>query len=326
MPAWKPKMVARLTGGLSVEAAAYVDAQLAPILATRGGPTIERVVAEAIARFHPEQAAEAEAAGKAAWDVHIPHPGVGAWAGTSWLDATGDSVDLTRFGDLVADIARRLGEAGDPDTLEQRRAKAIGIVADVHAGADLDDLIERLVANPDERRGPDVARRGSGPGTCSSTSTCPRATSKGGIATVENLGAVTVARIEDWLARDTAAGGRVRVTPVIDPARDDAVDRHDPPTWMAEQVRLADPLCVFPYCQTRARDCDLDHIVPYDDTGPPGQTNPQNLAPLCRRHHRAKTARRWRYERTEDGSYAWTSPHGDRYLVKGSGTLALAEH
>ena len=99
-----------------MEAAAYVDAQLAPVIATRGGPTIEKAVAEAIARFHPEQVAEAEEAGKAAWDVRITHPGVGEWAGTSWLDATADSVDLTKFGDVVADIARRLGEAGDPDT------------------------------------------------------------------------------------------------------------------------------------------------------------------------------------------------------------------
>ena len=119
------------------EAAAYVDEELAPILATRGGPTIVRVVAEAIARFHPEQAEEAEAAGKDAWDVRIQHPGIGAWAGTSWLDACADSVDLTKFEDLVADIARRLGEAGDLDTSEQRRAKTIGIVADVQAGADL---------------------------------------------------------------------------------------------------------------------------------------------------------------------------------------------
>ena len=73
---------------------------------------------------------------------------------------------------------------------------------------------------------------------------------------------MTIERIEAWLARHTAAGGRVRVTPVIDLAREDAVDRHDPPPWMAEQVRLRDPQCVFPYCQTHARDCDLDHVVP----------------------------------------------------------------
>ncbi len=70
VPAWKPKMAARLTTSLSPEAAAYVDAELAPILATRGGPTIERVVAEAIARFHPEQAEQKQRrTGKAAWDV-----------------------------------------------------------------------------------------------------------------------------------------------------------------------------------------------------------------------------------------------------------------
>jgi 5-methylcytosine-specific restriction endonuclease McrA len=241
-------------------------------------------------------------------------------------------VDLTRFADLVADIARRLGEAGDPDTLGQRRAKAIGLVADVHAGADLDDLIARLVAGPvdatEARRVPRTRAR-----DLQLYVHLPAAdldsTGPGGIATVEHLGAVTVARIEDWLARHTATGARVRVTPVVDPARTDAVDRHDPPPWMAEQVRLRDRQCVFPYCQTHARDCDLDHIIPYvppDEGGPPGQTNPQNLAPLCRRHHRAKTARRWRYERTDDGCYAWTSPHADRYLVKGSGTLALTDH
>ena len=34
---------------------------------------------------------------------------------------------------------------------------------------------------------------------------------------------------------------------------------------------------------------DLDHTVEYSDTGPPGQTSTENLAPLCRTHHRAKT-------------------------------------
>ena len=52
----------------------------------------------------------------------------------------------------------------------------------------------------------------------------------------------------------------------------------------------------------------------------------RNLAPLCRRHHRAKTHGRWRYQRLVDGSYAWTSPHHDHYLVHDGGTLALADH
>ena len=88
--------------------------------------------------------------------------------------------------------------------------------------------------------------------------------------------------------------------------RDDAVDAHDPPAWMRDLVILRDPRCVFPHCQRDARGCDLDHTIPYDDTGPPGQTRPANLAPLCRRHHRAKTTGRWRYRRLPDGTYQWT--------------------
>ena len=55
------------------------------------------------------------------------------------------------------------------------------------------------------------------------------------------------------------------------------------------------------------RSCDLDHLVPYAEHGPPGQTHPANLAPLCRRHHNRKTHHGWRYDRTAAG-YAWTSP------------------
>jgi 5-methylcytosine-specific restriction endonuclease McrA len=84
---------------------------------------------------------------------------------------------------------------------------------------------------------------------------------------------------------------------------------------MRELVILRDRTCVHPHCDKDARDCDLDHIKAYieiHDGGPPGQTRPDNLAPLCRRHHRAKTHYGWTYQRAPDGSYAWTSPAGYR--------------
>jgi hypothetical protein len=87
---------------------------------------------------------------------------------------------------------------------------------------------------------------------------------------------------------------------------------------MAEFVRLRDPVCVFPACPRASRHCDLDHIDPYldpDDGGPPGQTHPDNLAPLCRGHHRAKTHTHWDYLRLPDGSYHWTSPTSDTFVV-----------
>jgi hypothetical protein len=86
---------------------------------------------------------------------------------------------------------------------------------------------------------------------------------------------------------------------------------------MRELVTLRDPHCVFPWCHTDSRSCDID------DGGPPGQTNPANLAPLRRRHHRAKTKRRWTYDRSPDGTYTWTSPHDRRYTVTPIGTDQL---
>ena len=84
---------------------------------------------------------------------------------------------------------------------------------------------------------------------------------------------------------------------------------------IAELVILRDRHCTFPFCNRDARACDVDHITPYEENGPPGQTRPENLAVVCRRHHRAKTFRRWRYHRTPAGSYQWTGPHGQTYLV-----------
>jgi 5-methylcytosine-specific restriction endonuclease McrA len=95
---------------------------------------------------------------------------------------------------------------------------------------------------------------------------------------------------------------------------------------MRELVILRDRTCRFPWCQVDARACDLDHIKPYvppDQGGPPKQTRPSNLACLCRRHHNAKTSRRWSYVRNRDGTYTWHGPYGSAYLVTPFGTTPL---
>ena len=139
------------------------------------------------------------------------------------------------------------------------------------------------------------------------------------VGQVEKLGPLTIARIREWLGTS-----RFTLQPVLDLRRADAVDEHAPPAWMRELVILRDATCVFPNCNRSSRDCDLDHIeafVEMDDGGPPGQTHPGNLAPLCRRHHRAKTHFTWSYLRSRDGSYTWTSPHGHRYTVDPRGII-----
>ena len=69
------------------------------------------------------------------------------------------------------------------------------------------------------------------------------------------------------------------------------VPRHDPPPRLADLVRTTEPTCCFPGCRTRARDCDLDHRIPYAPGDPDrGATCSCNLGALCRTHHRLKTA------------------------------------
>jgi hypothetical protein len=50
--------------------------------------------------------------------------------------------------------------------------------------------------------------------------------------------------------------------------------------------------------------------VPYDPDGPPGQTGTENLACLCRLHHRMKTHADWTYYVLTPGVFGWHSPHG----------------
>jgi hypothetical protein len=142
------------------------------------------------------------------------------------------------------------------------------------------------------------------------------------VGEVERLGPATLAKIRDWVGH-----AQVTIQPVLDMKRGDAVDQHDPPAWMREIVILRDQHCVFPGCRADARSCDQDHIEPYvdpGDGGPPGQTSAENLACLCRRHHRAKTAGHWRYQRAPDhGGYLWHGPLGSAYVVTPGGTITL---
>jgi hypothetical protein len=119
------------------------------------------------------------------------------------------------------------------------------------------------------------------------------------IGEAERLGPITTSMIKDWLGAT-----RATIVPVLHlgdaPTAEGSVDEHDPPDDRREAVILRDRHCVFPWCTVDARACDLDHIesyVPSDEGGPSGQTAPAKLACLCRRHHNAKTSRRWRYVR-----------------------------
>ena len=99
---WRARRIAQETLGLTREAAAFVDAQVAPFAHRIGIAALERLVAEAIARFMPDRAAEDAA--KAADGRHftIEHQQV-SFNGTSQI--TGE-LDLADALDLDAAVAQ----------------------------------------------------------------------------------------------------------------------------------------------------------------------------------------------------------------------------
>ncbi len=73
------------------------------------------------------------------------------------------------------------------------------------------------------------------------------------------------------------------------------------------------PTCAFPGCARPSPACDVDHRTPY---AAGGSTEPGNLAPLCRRHHRLKTHGGWSVRNGADGTLVWTSPQRRTYRVR----------
>ncbi|WP_198016954.1 HNH endonuclease signature motif containing protein, partial [Nocardioides sp. CF8] len=133
---------------------------------------------------------------------------------------------------------------------------------------------------------------------------------------------LTAEQIRDWCGRPDV---QVTVRPVIDLRERLETTGYTPTDRIRDHVIARDRTCVFPWCGRNARRCDLDHLIPYDHGAPDrgGTTSTDNLAALCRRHHRLKTKGRWSYAMTEPGVFVWTSPHGHTYLRDHTGSRPI---
>lgn len=90
--------------------------------------------------------------------------------------------------------------------------------------------------------------------------------------------------------------------------------QYRPSPRLDRYVRALDRQCAFPGCTRKARRSDLDHTIPWARDSDTGVTDPSNLHPLCRHHHRLKTkAKRWRLANNTDGTWTWTTPTDRRY-------------
>jgi hypothetical protein len=83
-----------------------------------------------------------------------------------------------------------------------------------------------------------------------------------------------------------------------------------PPAWLQRLVRLRDRHCRFPGCRRAAAQCEIDHIIAWEDCG---ETTLENLQCLCKAHHRAKHHGGWKTRPGPEGCIYWTSHTGHRY-------------
>lgn len=279
--------IAHCTTDLSFEAAKQADRMVCADPARIGRVKAERLVDEIRLWFDPDRARDDEQRALAARGVWKQR---GRTPATTDLLLTLDTSDAERFDASVARIAAVLRGLGDTDDLDIRRAKAVGVLANPQQALDL------------------LAGRQPKPMGQSATLFVHMSEETffghDGPAVIEGLGAMSMDLLREWLG-----GSTVIIRPVLDLARDDVVDQHDPPAWMRELVIERDAHCVFPGCRRDSRSCDLDHITPYDTGGP---TAPDNLSPLCRTHHRAKTHANFDYQRNRNGTYSWIMPSGTR--------------
>jgi hypothetical protein len=297
------------TRDLDREAAWQADRMLAG-----GGkltrPMIRKVVDEIRLHDDPDQAEADEENALAARKVEL-RPG--ETPATTDVNMSLDTADADAFDETVAVLAERLRQLGDEDDLDVRRARAVGIMADPEAAQSLLNGDAAQALTPQTRK-PGSAQLSLHLNLATLAALAIRGTT--GPAYVEGLGVATTDLIRTWLTGWLGPDAKITVRPYVDLNNPDClqpVDGHDPPEPMADFVRQRDPVCVFPGCTRPSRQCDLDHIdayIPMDEGGPPGQTHPDNLAPLCRHHHRVKTHARWSYLRLPDGGYHWKSPTG----------------
>ncbi len=128
LPAWRARRVARETMVLSLEAAAYVDRHVAHVAHKVRPAQLDRLVEEAIGRFMPEEAERRrrQAADGRSFTIDTRQPSL---PGTSTVYGELDLADALDLDAAVAAGAQALKDLGSTDTLDVRRATAVGDLA-----------------------------------------------------------------------------------------------------------------------------------------------------------------------------------------------------
>lgn len=315
---WRARRVASNTRLLNREAAWELDRRLAAGRFRCLGPVaIDRLVEAIAAELDPDLAEQQRVARseRRRIGIHLQDIDIN---GLVPISGVMDAADARVLDDALNRVATALGKAGVTSSHDVRRTMALAHLA---SGAlprfmGSPDAAEPDAAEPDAAEPPLVQRRVTLYVHLNGRDLLPGDDPQTGVGQCEGFGApVLMQTIKAWCA----ASSHVSIRPVLDLNDSAESDRYEIPARIAEQVALRDETCVFPYCNRRARACDVDHISPH---GTGGATHTDNLAALCRYHHRIKTHHPgWSYARVDESTYVWRTPHGSTLLRSRDGTV-----
>ena len=117
------------------------------------------------------------------------------------------------------------------------------------------------------------------------------------------------------IAREIASDARWKrfiTEPITGNLLDFGREHYEPPQALKDFLIARDRTCRFPGCRRSATLSDLDHAQSWNSGG---ETSPDNLGALCRRHHKLKTHHGWQVESFADGSCLWRSPFGKEFFT-----------
>ncbi|WP_166133865.1 HNH endonuclease signature motif containing protein [Nocardioides ochotonae] len=306
VPLWKARRLAQLTTSLPMEGADFVDRRLAAFVGKISWAGIERLVDQARVAFDPEGAEKErrEAADGRRFDVHTREA---AHEGIVHVEGVLDLADAIDLDTAISQGAEELAALGVTESVDVRRSMAAGELARRQVAFDLRAEAGEGAASVVKARQVVIHVH---------LSHAAISRDEAGIAHVEETRSiVSTDQVRDWCGSET----QVVIKPVIDLEAHHHTDAYAVPDRLVDQTRLTQPMCAFPWCERPARRCDTDHVTAHGDGGP---TCSCNLAPLCRRHHRAKTHTAWTYDKTDAAIYLWRSPHG-LHLIKEHATTRL---
>ncbi len=248
------------------------------------------------------------------------------------MEGTLDPADAQALEKALRTIATDLGKAGDNSSFDERMAKACGVVgeaalemqqtppapSDGNGGTPADRLTPRrdlrlyVVVKGDTITGGPEAQT---------------------LLRLNGKQDLSVEQLKAWCA---SPFWNIKVTKVIDLNQPIVSDCYPPSAPQREHVALQYGHCVFPSCEHLAHPVsvqlnedgtlldswDADHV----DAWIEGQiTSTDDLAPLCRTHHRLKTHEGWISRQVAPRAFVWVSPLGQTYLVTPDTTVDITK-